>query len=49
MDPSYLEVEKTGSHLFGASKTDLQLFGEIKKCIPAIKCPKNVLHNSLSK
>ena len=46
---SYLQVEKTGSQLLQARKTVLQLFGEIKKCIPSIKCPKNVLHNSLSK
>ena len=30
MFPSYLEVEKTGSQLFRASQTLLQLFGEIK-------------------
>ena len=55
----YLEQEKHGSQLFGSrknwfttissQKTVLQLFGEIKKCIPAIKCPKNLLHNSLIK
>ena len=33
MFPSYLEVEKTGSQLFRASQTLLQLFGERKKWI----------------
>ena len=33
---SYLEVEKTGSQLFQASQTLLQLFGEREKWIPAI-------------
>ena len=43
--PSYLDVIKTGSQLFRACKTLLQLFGERKKCIPAIWRPKNVVHN----
>ena len=30
LDPSYLEDEKTGSQLFRARKTVLQLFGERK-------------------
>ena len=46
MFPSYLEVEKTGSQLFRACQTLLQLFGERKKWIPAIWRPKNVVHNS---
>ena len=45
MFPSYLEVEKTGSQLFRATQTLLQLFGERKKWIPAIWRPKNVVHN----
>ena len=45
MFPSYLEVEKTGSQLFRARQTLLQLFGERKKGIPAIWRPKNVVHN----
>ena len=40
MFPSYLEVEKTGSQLFRACETLLQLFGERKKWIPAIWRPK---------
>ena len=36
MFPSYQEVEKTGSWLFRALQTLLQLFGERKKWIPAI-------------
>ena len=36
MLPSYLEVEKSGSQLFRASQTLLQLFGEREKWIPAI-------------
>ena len=40
MFPSYLKVEKTGSQLFGALQTLLQLFGERKKWIPAIWRPK---------
>ena len=46
MFPSYLEVEKTGSQLFRASQTLLQLFRERKKWISAIWRPKNVVHNS---
>ena len=34
MFPSYLEVEKTGSQLFRACETLLQLFGERKKVDP---------------
>ena len=45
MFPSYLEVEKTGSQLFRAWQTLLQLFVERKKWIPAIWRPKNVVHN----
>ena len=45
MFPSYLEQEKTGSQLFRATQTLLQLFGERKKWIPAIWRPKNVVHN----
>ena len=43
--PSYLEVGKTGSLLFRARQTLLQLFGDRKKWIPAIWRPKNVVHN----
>ena len=46
MFPSYLEVEKTGSQLFQACQTLLQLFGERKKWIHAIWKQKNVVHNS---
>ena len=45
MFPSYLEVEKYGSQLLRALQTLLQLFGERKKCIPAIWTTKNVVHN----
>ena len=45
MFPSYLEVEKTGSQLFRALPTMLQLFGERKKWIPDIQRPKNAVHN----
>ena len=45
MFPSYLEVEKTGSQLFRARQTLLQLFGERKMWIPAIWRPKNVVNN----
>ena len=45
MLPSYLEVEKSGSQLFRASQTLLQLFGEREKWIPAIWRLKNVVHN----
>ena len=41
MFPSYLEVEKTGSQLFRARQTLLQLFGERKEWIPAIQRLKN--------
>ena len=41
----YLEVEKTGSQLFRAGQTLLQLFGEREKWIPAIWRLKNVFHN----
>ena len=37
--------EKNGSQLFRAGQTLLQLFGERKKWIPAIRRPKNVVHN----
>ena len=40
MFPSYLEVENTGSQLFRARQTLLQLFGERKNWIPAIWRPK---------
>ena len=43
--PRYLEEEKTSSQLFRAKQTLLQLFGEIKKWIPAIWRPKNLIHN----
>ena len=43
--PSYLELRKTGSQLFRAWQTLLQLFGDLKKWIPAISRPKNVVHN----
>ena len=45
MFPSYLEVGKTGSLLFRARQTLLQLFGDRKKWIPAIWRPKNVVNN----
>ena len=45
MFPNYLEVEKTGSKLFRASQTLLQLFGDRKKWIPAIWRTNNVVHN----
>ena len=38
-------VGKTGSQLFLAWQTLLQLFGDLKKWIPAIRRPKNVVHN----
>ena len=47
MFPNYLEVEKTGSQLFQACQTLLQLFEERKKWNPAIQRPKNAVHNSL--
>ena len=45
----YLEVGKTGSQLFRARQTLLQLFGDRKKWIPAIRRPKNVVHYVRSK
>ena len=45
MFPSYLEVGKTGSQLFRAWQTLLQLFGDLKKWIPAIRRPKYLVHN----
>ena len=45
MFPSYLEVRKTGSQLFRVWETLLQLFGDLKNWIPAIRRPKNVVHN----
>ena len=45
MFPIYLEVLKTGSQLFRALQTLLQLFRERNKWIPAIWIPKNVVHN----
>ena len=45
MFPSYLEVGKTGSQLFRARQTLLQLFGDRKKWIPAIWRPKKVVYN----
>ena len=45
MFSSYLEMEKTGSQLFRAGQTLLQLFGQRQKWIPAIWRPKNVVHN----
>ena len=44
MFPNYFEVEKTGSQLFRALKTLLQLFGEREKWIPAIWRLKKVVH-----
>ena len=53
--PSQQEHEKNVSQLFGSGKnwfiaisslaTLLQLFGDLKKWIPAIRRPKNVVHN----
>ena len=45
MFPIYLEVDKTGSQLFRALQSLLQLFGERKKWIPAIWRTKNEVHN----
>ena len=42
---SYLEVEKSGSQLFRAFQTLLQLFGERENWISAIWRLKNVVHN----
>ena len=47
IDPSYLEVDKTGLQLFQNRKTVSQLFGERKMWIPAIWRQQNVFHNSL--
>ena len=44
MFPIYLELAKTGSQLFRACQTLLQLFGDRKKWIPDIWRPKNVGH-----
>ena len=49
MFPSYFEVEKTGSQLFRALQTLLQLFGEKKKWISAIWKPINQLSTVRSK
>ena len=49
MFPSYLEVEKTGSKLFRASQTLLQLFGERKKLFSAIWRPKMQFTTVMSK
>ena len=49
MFPSYLEVGKTGSQLFRARQTLLQLFGDRKKWIPAIWRPKNLFTTVRSK
>ena len=45
MFPNYLEVEKTGSYLFRAKHTLLQLFKERKKWIPTIWRLKSVVYN----
>ena len=42
---SYLEVENSGFQLFRALQTQLELFGERKKWIPAIWRLKNAVHN----
>ena len=47
MFPSYFKGEKTGSQIFRALQTELQLFGERKVWIPAIWRLKNVVHNCL--
>ena len=44
MFPSYLNVGKSGSQLFRALQTLLQLFGERKMWISAIWRKKNVVH-----
>ena len=49
MFPSYLEFENSGSQLFRALQTLLQLFEERKKWIPAIQRLKNVVHNCQEK
>ena len=47
MFPSYLEVTKTGSQLFRAWQTLLQLFGDLKKLDPCYqetnKCSSQLL------
>ena len=47
MFPSYLEVRKTGSQLFRAWQTLLQLFGDLKKLDPCYqetkKCSSQLL------
>ena len=43
--PCYMKVGKTGSQLFRALKTLLQLFGERKNWITVIWKSKNVVHN----
>ena len=45
MFPRYLVLEKTGSQLFRAGQTLLQLFKERKKWIPGILRLINVVHN----
>ena len=47
MNPSYLEVEKSGSKLFLSRKTVSQVFGERKMWISAITSTKYVYHMSL--
>ena len=49
MFPSYLEVDKTGSQLFRALQSLLQLFGERKKWIPAIWRTKNEVQTCQNK
>ena len=44
MFPSYLNVGKSGSYIFQALQTLLQLFGERKMWIPAIWRTKNLVH-----
>ena len=45
MFPSYLELRKTGSQLFRAWQTLLQLFGDLKKWIPTIRRLKHGVDN----
>ena len=45
MFPSYLEYVKTGSQLFRALQTQLQVFEERKQWFPAIWRLKNVVNN----
>ena len=49
MHASYLEVEKSGSYLFRALQTLLQLFGEREKWKSAIWRLKNLVHNCQEK